>query len=174
MSKKWEERSDYCFFSYINDFNCLFIYSHACYLNLCFWEMVGWFDWCYHIGLITNMHLKGYWTWKVLKDITKFCGSKWLALSNVTVTTDHFDPNHSYCDWYQQMTLKWLDLLGLYLILCSLCCGVFGTMSVVFVLIVSYVICTFLITWFESTKAITKCISVIVRENTASKNNYYL
>lgn len=85
---------------------CLFTHTHACYLNLCFWEMVGWFDWCYHIGLITNMHLKGYWTWKVLKDITKFCGSKWLALSNQSVLGSARDCH--YWSFWSQSLILWL------------------------------------------------------------------
>lgn len=144
--------------------------------------MVGWFDWRYHICLITSMHLKGYWTWKVLKDITKYCGSKWLALSSQSVLGSARD-GHYWSFWFQSNTVigidRWLsnDLICLGWVVSDimyLVRWVFGTGSLVFVLVVSYAICTFLVTWFESTTAFAKSASVIVRENTASKSNCYL
>ncbi len=131
MSKNGKKEEIIMFFSYINYiFFNLFTHTLTHYLNLCFWEMmVGWFDWRYHICLITSMHLKGYWTWKVLKDITKYCGSKWLALSSQSVLGSARDCHYWSFDFNQLLWLvstddsqmTWSAWVGLYLILCTLC-----------------------------------------------------
>lgn len=72
----------------------------------------SWFDWAYYIGLITNIHIIGYWTWRVSKDLKNIAGQSatpWTCI--------------------EQPMLTWLSLLIILISLAHTVSGIKGQIS---------------------------------------------